>query len=78
MIKPGSVEWWSNLATCLVFSVTLGILGIDRFYKGEILWGVLKLISEGGVGIWYIVDLCIFAYRFGMTGQWTKGQISGT
>jgi TM2 domain-containing membrane protein YozV len=50
----------------------LGILGIDRFYKGEAGWGVLKLISVGGFGVRYVVDLCTYAYRFGTTGQWTK------
>ncbi len=78
MIKQGSTEWWSNLATYLGLSVTLGILGIDRFYKGEVLWGVLKLITFGGFGIWYIIDICLFAYRFGQTGQWTKEQVSPT
>jgi TM2 domain-containing membrane protein YozV len=76
MVKLGSTEWWSNLVTYLLLSLTLGIIGIDRFYKGEVLWGVLKLISVGGFGIWYIVDIAIHAYRFGATGQWTKGSIS--
>ncbi len=75
MITTGSLQWWSNFLTYLFLSVTLGILGIDRFYKGEVLWGVLKLISGGGAGIWYVVDICIYAYRFGKTGQWTKGQV---
>ena len=77
MIEVGSTEWWSNLVTYLLLSVTLGILGIDRFYKGEVLWGTLKLVSCGGGGIWYIVDICIYAYRFGKTGQWTKALVSG-
>ncbi len=78
MIKQGSNEWWSNLATYLVFSVTLGIFGMDRFYKGEVGWGVVKLITAGGLGVWYLVDICFFGYRFGQTGQWTKAQVSGT
>ena len=76
MIKVGSTEWWGNLLTYLLLSVGLGILGIDRFFKGEILWGILKLIFAGGFGIWYLVDICVFAYRFGTTGQWTKSQVS--
>jgi TM2 domain-containing membrane protein YozV len=78
MIKVGSAEWWGNLVTFLLLSVLLGIAGIDRFYKGEPAWGVIKLITGGGVGIWYIVDVCIFAYRLGTTGQWTKGEVSRT
>ncbi len=72
MIKTGSPDWWGNLVTYLLLSVGLGIIGIDRFYKGEAGWGVLKLITFGGAGIWYLVDICIFAYRFGTTGQWVK------
>jgi TM2 domain-containing membrane protein YozV len=74
MVKAGTPEWWGNLVTYLVLSVCLGILGIDRFYKGEAGWGVLKLISVGGLGIWYLVDICIFAYRLGTTGQWAKAS----
>ncbi len=75
MVKAGSGEWWGNLASYLLLSITLGVIGIDRFYKGEVLWGILKLISFGGFGIWYLVDICIHAYRLGTTGQWTRGEI---
>jgi TM2 domain-containing membrane protein YozV len=74
MVTIGSSAWWSNLLTFLLLSVGLGVMGIDRFYKGEILWPILKLISAGGFGIWYIVDICIHAYRLGKTGQWTKDE----
>jgi hypothetical protein len=72
MVKVGTPEWWANLVTYLGLSVALGIFGIDRFYKGEAGWGILKLVSIGGLGVWYVVDLCVFAYRFGTTGQWTR------
>ena len=74
MIKIGSTEWWSNLVTYLLFSVIFGVFGVDRFFKGEIAWGVLKLITGGGAGVWYLVDICLHAYRFGKTGQWTKAK----
>jgi len=34
----------------------LGFFGIDRFYAGSITTGVLKLVSLGGCGVWFIVD----------------------
>ena len=76
MIKIGSAEWWGNLVTYLLLSVVLGIAGIDRFYKGEAAWDVIKLITGGGFGIWYIVDICVYAFRLGTTGQWIQGRIN--
>lgn len=41
----------------LALSVFLGFLGADRFYEGKILSGALKLVTAGGVGIWWIADI---------------------
>ena len=59
-----SKEWQQQL-TILIISFLGGCIGLDRFYRGQIGWGVLKLITCGGVGIWYVVDVAIAAYRFG-------------
>lgn len=40
-----------------VFSFFLGWFGVDRFYIGDILAGVLKLITCGGLGLWWLIDL---------------------
>lgn len=40
-----------------VVSLILGYLGVDRFLVGDIGWGVLKLLTFGGCGILWLVDL---------------------
>lgn len=41
----------------LVLSILLGTLGIDRFFIGDIGLGIGKLITGGGCGIWWIIDI---------------------
>ena len=48
-------EW----LTTILLSFFVGWLGIDRFYLGYTGLGILKLISFGGFGIWYIIDLVL-------------------
>jgi hypothetical protein len=48
-------EW----LTAVLLSLFIGWLGIDRFYLGHTTLGVLKLISLGGFGIWYVIDLIL-------------------
>ena len=57
-------EWRDSLVTMLL-SIILGQLGIDRFYRGQIGLGVLKLLTAGGAGIWWLVDAIIAVVRFG-------------
>jgi TM2 domain-containing membrane protein YozV len=41
----------------LLLSIFLGTLGIDRFYLGYTTLGIVKLITLGGCGIWWLYDL---------------------
>jgi TM2 domain-containing membrane protein YozV len=43
--------------TTLLLSILLGGLGVDRFYTGHMGLGVLKLLTFGGLGIWWLIDI---------------------
>lgn len=45
----------------LIISIFLGEIGIDRFYLGYIGLGILKLITVGGFGIWWLIDVILIA-----------------
>jgi len=48
----------------LVLSVTLGFLGVDRFYLGHGIAGLLKLGTLGGFGVWWAIDVVLIAAGF--------------
>ncbi len=53
-----------NWLLCLIMSVLFGAFGVDRFMMGQIGWGILKLITAGFGGIWWIVDIVLIATRY--------------
>lgn len=45
------------------WNMWLGYFGIDRFILGDIIAGILKLITLGGFGIWVIIDCFLVGNR---------------
>jgi len=56
---------WRFLLVGTIISWIIGFMGVDRFYKGDVGLGILKLITFGGFGIWWFVDACIWSYKLG-------------
>lgn len=54
---PQGKDWLITL----LLSIFLGGLGVDRFYTGHTMLGVLKLITCGGMGIWSLIDIIMIA-----------------
>ncbi len=42
---------------CLLFLLLLNLLGIHRFYVGKVGTGILFLLTFGGFGLWWLIDL---------------------
>jgi TM2 domain-containing membrane protein YozV len=51
------MEEQKDWTTTLILSILLGTLGIDRFYLGYTTLGIVKLLTLGGCGIWWLYDL---------------------
>lgn len=52
-----------NWTLTLIMSIVFGSLGVDRFIMGHIGLGILKLLTLGGCGIWWLIDLILIATK---------------
>ncbi|HEY2378313.1 MAG TPA: TM2 domain-containing protein [Gemmatimonadaceae bacterium] len=46
-----------------------GVFGVHRFYAGKIGTGILELLTFGGFGIWWLVDMILI-----LTGSLRDGD----
>lgn len=68
VLKMEAKNTYQRQLAILIISFVAGYFGLDRFYRGQVGWGVIKLITAGGAGIWYVIDAAIAAYRLGKLG----------
>lgn len=52
--------------TAFLLSLFLGYLGADRYYIGRYTSAVLKMITLGALGIWWLSDIILIA------AEWRK------
>ena len=55
--QPPPKEWLVTLLLCIF----VGGLGIHRFYVGKMGTGVAMLLTGGGCGIWWLIDVIMIA-----------------
>ncbi len=62
-----------NWVLTLIMSILFGGLGVDRFIMGQVGLGILKLITFGGCGIWWIIDIILVATKHEFKGiEWIE------
>ena len=63
----------ANWILTLVMSIFFGWFGVDRFIMGKVGTGLLKLITFGGFGIWWLVDIILIATKYEFDGvKWVE------
>ncbi len=75
MVQLGTKEWWANVAALYLIFFLVWVPGFDRFYRGQVGWGIVKFLTLGGLFIWHFIDLGRYFYRLGLTGQWVRSPL---
>ena len=71
MGEQESVDKQKSWKVALLLSLFLGFFGIDRFYIGRTRSAIVKLLTCGMFGIWWLTDFILIAsdYRKDAKGR---------
>ena len=61
--EPASNKRKVKWVLTLVMSIIFGYLGVDRFIMGHVGLGLLKIVTFGGCGIWWLIDVILIASK---------------
>ena len=67
LLNSSTTTSTTDWLTLFLLTFFVGVLGVHRFYVGKIGTGFLMLLTLGGLGVWFLVDLILV-----VTGQFTK------
>ena len=67
LLDSSSTTSTTDWLTLFLLTFFVGVLGVHRFYVGKIGTGFLMLLTLGGLGVWFLVDLILV-----VTGQFTN------
>lgn len=56
---PTAITSERRILPLLLLCFFLGVFGAHRFYAGKIGTGILELLTIGGLGIWWLVDMIL-------------------
>ncbi|RSL93136.1 hypothetical protein CDV31_014851 [Fusarium ambrosium] len=66
--RPTAAKCYRQERTALILSFVVGTLGVDQFYAHHWPLAVFKLLTLGGGGLWWFVDVIL----------WMVGGVYGT
>jgi hypothetical protein len=64
-LNESTKEW----IICLLLSILFGMWGAHRFYVGKTGTALLQLLTLGGLGIWYVIDIILI-----LVGEFTDSE----
>jgi hypothetical protein len=67
---------YKSPTTLLLVSIFLGGIGVDRFMLGQTGMGIGKLLTCGGFGLWWLIDLFLIMGETKKKNFFTFSQVA--